>query len=1554
MPRGLSSTITDELDKTAFAAPIWCVRITRQGGTLRWAETGNDPTGLIFNDGFGTQTYEVRIVSISGIGFDPNNASEVTIRLANTDGAITDLDREESFAGCRCEIIAYVPGPSAYHAPWFGWCDDIAELTAETATLKAYPTVSVPNVQVPQRTVGLSCTNEFANVANWTNYKDFEGSECPYGLFRSDLGITVGFRCTLSGGIDGVTDPVTLTANWGAATIAAGARFKAGDVLIIGTEKLLAISTVDPSGNTQSVTASRGYLDTDIAAHSDGDTISFGNCQYAVDSCKRRGTYGNNFNDTFSGGLYMRNYFGGFPFLVGYQYGRFRSKAGERTGPARRLTYSGNDSSYGRALALVYGRVRISDPVLLMMKPEGDFQTSTWVVCEGILATNATNDDQTTPSDAYVKVNGLEQIFVNGESRHDTRPGYGIEAQNGTQDVPQPSTAFFPAGRGQINDFIENHLGFWGTARVTMRINTKSAPSVDLNAGSVTGSMEVRYGRIVRVYSDTSTYVRKATTSPAWVMMDILTAKRAGIGLDYSRLNIQSFIDLANYCNEVITSTVDGSNVPRWSFNGVLDQRRSMNDWMQLIAIGCYSLPPYADKDGLLKVRPLQAETGVGAPLFSSTSTNPDVRNILWNGNSSSLVKSRRPIAEIPNEITVNFIEKSFDPGFAATLQNTLNATSNPVTATVSWDATALAAGTKFRQSDVVLIESEQLIVRNIPADPDGSGIQHLSLQRAYNGTTIASHTHPNTVQFQGQGYEKVSVVIADRDVQKSLGLKIGDGSRRVVSKSVDLPGTTTLDEAARLATLLLRAGEFGQGGLSNNLTVSFNAFHRDAEDLEVGDIIELQDDLLDTANGERFFRVTSISTQPISYPGGGFDFIRQIEAVLHPVVNGQDVLYDDTAITVSEFTRIDAATASDALPPAVTGFSVVESGYFDANGNPAANLEFLYTEPDPLLNFRSVAIHVTDDDSGQPNEAGWRYIGDVYGSGLTIGNFEVTGTLKWFCAVSRAIHGHVPDVSTLESDGATYVYPRYEVTINGVTDSGVPDAPVFGAIRSLAQAHTSRYDVTLGVDSPGSPANWNFIGATQIQAASDSGFTGLNGAAILNKTFNGQPPLQLEFSTNYPGTYYFRARVENEVGWSSWTTVTLTTEGLDLLTDDTDLMPGVTPDLTPPGAIGGNETMVSFDIPTTQAATCWGYSIIINDSNSLPSDTNFDSGTHGAITPGSSVMTDSTKSFTPGALVGKQLRIFSDKRGGSPTFDGEGAIVDAKITANSATTITFLTPSQQMTRNLSGLTYHVCNVGNSWTEKVKYCSPAIVDSALIAGNGNSGTRTRSVRVPVNIAPHYAWVVFYNAFGMGKVGSSATASISGITTLELKDSNVTTNKLGSASVTASKISVSTLDAITVNAGTITAGTFIGTTFKTGSSGSRIEIDSTNGLRSYDSGGALGTQIPVSNGFFYSNNIGPLGTGGSDRVNIRNGDGNAVMFLTGTALTVDLNGSGGVGIYAQIATTQQLFNVDTGGNYEWDINNVAQLLLDGNFKVRLGGSLRTIQTFNDGTHNVLYY
>lgn len=71
--------------------------------------------------------------------------------------------------------------------------------------------------------------------------------------------------------------------------------------------------------------------------------------------------------------------------------------------------------------------------------------------------------------------------------------------------------------------------------------------------------------------------------------------------------------------------------------------------------------------------------------------------------------------------------------------------------------------------------------------------------------------------------------------------------------------------------------------------------------------------------------------------------------------------------------------------------------------------------------------------------------------------------------------------------------------------------------------------------------------------------------------------------------------------------------------------------------------------------------------------------------------------------------------------------------------------------------------------------------------------------------------------------------------------------IAAGSITADRLSVLQLSAITADMGTLTAGTITGATIQTATSGARVVLDSANGVRSFNSGGTLQTQIRTSDG-----------------------------------------------------------------------------------------------------------
>ncbi len=73
-------------------------------------------------------------------------------------------------------------------------------------------------------------------------------------------------------------------------------------------------------------------------------------------------------------------------------------------------------------------------------------------------------------------------------------------------------------------------------------------------------------GRKVRVYTDTSTYTEQWTNNPAWIILDLLTNNRYGLGIPNNRIDLQSFLDAAAWFdtnNITLNLVLDGTKNAR-------------------------------------------------------------------------------------------------------------------------------------------------------------------------------------------------------------------------------------------------------------------------------------------------------------------------------------------------------------------------------------------------------------------------------------------------------------------------------------------------------------------------------------------------------------------------------------------------------------------------------------------------------------------------------------------------------------------------------------------------------------------------------------------------------------------------------------------------------------------------------------------------------------------------------------------------------------------------------------------------------------------------------
>lgn len=268
---------------------------------------------------------------------------------------------------------------------------------------------------------------------------------------------------------------------------------------------------------------------------------------------------------------------------------------------------------------------------------------------------------------------------------------------------------------------------------------------------------------------------------------------------------------------------------------------------------------------------------------------------------------------------------------------------------------------------------------------------------------------------------------------------------------------------------------------------------------------------------------------------------------------------------------------------------------------------------------------------------------------------------------------------------------------------------------------------------------------------------------------------------------------------------------------------------------IPGNGFEVLFYWPVTQVFSGDAYWVLIHDTGTMPSVTTFDTGTAGAIKAGINRLTDLTKSFTPNALVNKDILIFSNKRGGTPTHDLEGLLIFAPILSNTATEITFGI-QRDLPHTLTNIEYYIVdpNAGNHVHEKLKFVH-------FSGFNERPDTALRRVRFTNGTGALFFWVMFTNVWGIGEINDPAvTETFTGITSGEIAtdaiieskilDAAITELKIAAQAVTRTRVALAAIDtaqledlavngdkiaAASVTAAHIVAGTITATEIQTG-------------------------------------------------------------------------------------------------------------------------------------------
>ena len=150
------------------------------------------------------------------------------------------------------------------------------------------------------------------------------------------------------------------------------------------------------------------------------------------------------------------------------------------------------------------------------------------------------------------------------------------------------------------------------------------------------------YNPVDRSYGSTwnGTFQRAYSNNPAWVLYDLATNKRYGLGLDASLVDEWGLLTIAQYCDQLVDDGF-GSLEPRFTFNGVMQQRTEVIHAINMICSNFRGMPFWAGgklrvaqdspKDPVKLVTAANVVDGLFTYSYSAIDTRYTVANVSWN-----------------------------------------------------------------------------------------------------------------------------------------------------------------------------------------------------------------------------------------------------------------------------------------------------------------------------------------------------------------------------------------------------------------------------------------------------------------------------------------------------------------------------------------------------------------------------------------------------------------------------------------------------------------------------------------------------------------------------------------------------------------------------------------------------------------------------------------------------------------------------------------------------------------------------------------------------------
>lgn len=276
----------------------------------------------------------------------------------------------------------------------------------------------------------------------------------------------------------------------------------------------------------------------------------------------------------------------------------------------------------------------------------------------------------------YVQVTSLNYqahttttTISNVTNLHVTTHGFGQAAMTGNSENPVYACfRFTPKEAAQYQVRVKRistdgdyttqtqDQVIWGaitTAYMINPVNTKlrhvflelKIKATDQLNGSIQNLSAV-YTGVIPVYdSVTQTWTRKPTSNPAWIFADLLTGEVNKKAITKDRLDIDSFVEYAEFCDEVPASPPGQTFVnPRFLCNFILDYQTTLQQVLaQVGGMSQASLNIINGKHGIL----LDKRRDVPVQIFTPR-------------NSNNFMSSRNYVA-LPDAVDVSFVDPTLN-----------------------------------------------------------------------------------------------------------------------------------------------------------------------------------------------------------------------------------------------------------------------------------------------------------------------------------------------------------------------------------------------------------------------------------------------------------------------------------------------------------------------------------------------------------------------------------------------------------------------------------------------------------------------------------------------------------------------------------------------------------------------------------------------------------------------------------------------------------------------------------------------------------------------------